>query len=228
MFKGLRISVLMLLMLVVAGCHRGETVTGNGSKETVMRTVDQFQNIDFSGDYDIILIGQMPQKVAVTTDSNILPFLTTNVKSNTLYVSSAPNVSLTSKEPPMFEIYLPSLKGVKISGSGKVNATKIDADTLAIEISGSGRFNVSGKANKVSITISGSGEVNAQDLLVNQADINVSGAGRVSVNAQKELNAKVSGSGLIEYYGAPGKVTQDIAGSGKVIGISSNAEKNPA
>ena len=214
------------LLLSQSACHRTEKVVGNGNKQTVVRNVEAFQNISLTGNYDVALVGNMPQHVALTTDSNVLNYLTTTVKNGTLEIAVQPNVNISSKEAPFVQINVPQLQNISIAGSGRINASKISANLLRIHIAGSGHFVVSGTANKVTIDTSGSSVVNAGDLLAKQADINLTGSGRVSIHANEQLNVKVSGTGLVEYYGSPSKVTQDITGTGRIIGISSNAQES--
>lgn len=226
MMKKLAAMALLVSFLLLAACHEQQTIKGNGSRETVARSIAPFDSIQLDGSYDVILVGQMPQQVALTADSNVQQYVTTTVKDKTLYIATAPKVHLVTQQSPMLEIFVPSLTGITVSGSGTVNATKISADKLSIQLSGTGRVYVAGAVNKMNVALAGAGEVNSQDLNAKEADINVSGSGRVSVNPSEQLKVKVSGSGLIEYYGAPSSVTQDISGSGKVIGISANAQKN--
>lgn len=220
--------VISLFLLALTACHRTEKVAGNGNKQSVARNVEAFQKVSLNGNYDVILIDNMPQYLALTADSNILNYLTTKVRNKTLELGIQPNVSLITKELPFVQINVPQLQEINIAGSGRINASKVTADTLIIHLSGKGHFNVSGTANKVVINADGSSEVNASDLVAKQVDINLSGSGRVSVHASDQLNVNVSGSGLVEYYGSPTKVSQNINGNGRIIGISSNAQENPS
>jgi hypothetical protein len=217
-----------VLLFALTGCHRTEKVVGNGNKQSVARNVEAFQKISLAGNYDVIIVGGMPQYVALTADSNVLNYLTTTVKNKTLEVGIQPNVSLSTKEAPFVQINVPQLQEITITGSGRINASKIVADTLTIRVSGSGHFNVSGTANKVVIEANGSSIVNTSDLVAKQVDINLNGSGRVSAHADEQLNVNLSGTGLVEYYGAPSKVSQNINGNGRIIGISSNAQENPS
>ncbi len=227
MLKRLSLFITLTVALLLTACHKNEqTIKGNGVRQTVARSVPTFQNIVVNGNYDVVLIGQMPQQVQLTEDSNLLAYVTTTVKDNTLYIDTAKDVSISTQQPPMLQIYLPTLKKLVVNGAGQVNATKITADSLDVEVNGSGRFNLSGNVNKFNTVIKGAGEVNAQDLISKQANVDVNGSGRVSVNAVKSLSIKVSGSGSVEYFGTPGDVSQSISGSGRVIGISGNAQKN--
>lgn len=227
MLKRLSFLVTLVVVLCLSACHKNEeTIKGNGVKQTVARSVQTFQNIVVNGNYDVVLIGQMPQQVQLTADSNLLAYVTTTVKDNTLYIDTAKNIAISTQQPPMLQIFLPDLQKLTINGSGQVNANKIAVDNLTIELKGAGGFNLSGNANKFKAVIDGAGEVNAQDLISKQADVQVNGAGRASVNALNNLSIKVSGSGSVEYFGTPGNVSQSISGSGRVIGISGNAQKN--
>ncbi len=226
-----KISVMLLILATLCAltaCHRTQTVKGNGVRQTVNRDVEQFQSIQVNGNFDVVVVGQMPHTLALTADTNVQPFISTTVKNGTLIIEIEKNHQISTEQPPLLQVNLTQLKSMEISGSGRISATKMTGNELALKSSGEGRFNVSGTTGILKISLSGSSEVNAQDLLAKRADIDVSGTARVSVSASQELNVKVSGTGLVEYYGAPSKVTQDISGNGRIIGISANAQKNPS
>jgi hypothetical protein len=225
LLKSLIIAAMALFLL--AACSKSpEKIKGDGNKQTVSRTLNDFQSLALAGRYDVVIVGGMPQQVTLTADSNVLNYIQTKVEGGVLKIDVSPDVMLVTKEPPLIQISVPSLKQISVAGMAKVNVVKMRADNLNVTLSGAANLNLSGTANKFTVAISGMSDVNAQDLVSRSADINVSGSGHVSVNASEELNVKVAGTGLIEYYGTPAKINQSISGTGRVIGISSNATKN--
>lgn len=219
--------VMVVSLFLLASCSKGpEKIKGDGNKQTVARNLSSFKSVALSGRYDVVIVGGMSQQVTLTADSNVLNYIQTKVEGGVLKVDVPSDVELVTKEPPLIQIAVPSLKQISIAGMAKVNVVKLNSDSLNVVLSGTGSLNLSGTVDKFSVAISGMSEVNAQDLVSRFADINVSGSGHVSVNASQELNVKVAGTGLIEYYGTPAKINQSISGTGRVIGISSNAAKN--
>jgi hypothetical protein len=230
---------------LVVGCHKTNTVTGNGVKQTDTRNLSSFQNIELAGNFQVVIVGQMAQRVALTTDSNLVSHYTTEVKNNTLYIGIEPNYDLKPQQTPVVEIAVPTLQSIVINGAAKINASQLVGDRLTITINGTGSGNISaqtksedikiagagnltltGETNQASLKVDGSGKINAQGLSAKDAQVKVTGAGYVSVTTRENLDVNVSGTGLVEYYGSPSKITQTISGVGKVIGISSNDAKS--
>lgn len=239
------LPIVLLTTLSLTACHRENTVTGNGSKQTTTRTVASFQNVELNGSFQVVIVGQMPQHLALTADSNLLPYYTTTVKDNTLIIDTAKDVNPKPTQAPVVEISVPNLQAININGAATLNATQLAGDKLAVTVRGTGKGNISattkeeyikvegsgnltlgGQTNKAALKVEGAGKINGQGLSANDVNVDVSGAGYVSVTARQSIDVKVEGTGLVEYYGNPSKITQSISGVGKVIGISSNEAKS--
>lgn len=122
-------------------------------------------------------------------------------------VSGSGNIDLTAKCKNI---------SVDVSGSGKVKINGAVAGKADFDISGSGKVEASGSAEIVKTDITGSGKVLASSLVTTRCDVEISGSGDVEINVQKELNAKISGSGTVLYKGDPARVNSDASGSGSV------------
>jgi hypothetical protein len=103
-----------------------------------------------------------------------------------------------------------------VSGSGRVKINGAIAGEAEFDISGSGKVEASGSAETVKTDITGSGKVLAASLVTNRCDVEISGSGDIEIHVQKELNAKISGSGTVLYKGNPPRVNSDASGSGSV------------
>ena len=64
--------------------------------------------------------------------------------------------------------------------------------------------------------MAGSGDIKAIELVSENAKVNVSGSGDIKVNCTEFIEARVAGSGDIEYKGNPKKVDTKVAGSGTI------------
>ncbi len=107
------------------------------------------------------------------------------------------------------------MRELDVSGSGTIDATKLDGDALSTSISGSGTGNLAGRVDDLTISISGSGSFDGAELKAKRAKVIVSGSGDVTVNASDELDAKVSGVGTIWYIGSP-KLISNVSGVGPI------------
>ena len=209
------------------------TMVGNGNLESTERSVSSFEKVHVSGCAEVSFHASQEYRIVVTTDSNLIEKVETNVRSNTLNIGTkSGNFSFTKF---LVDVYCPTLTGVsisgsgefksndvitvskfesEISGSGKIEGT-IECEKLYAGISGSGKIIVSGNGRDSNIKIAGSGKFNGTNFIMNDAAINISGSGSANVYVTDNLKARISGSGKINYRGDP-KMDSSISGSGVI------------
>ena len=210
----LRFAVLLAL-LAVAGCNGDDsgTIKGSGISKTESRPVEKFTAIEL--DVGRLTVEQSgTESLTVTADDNLLALFTTEVKGGTLHLSVAKGKNF-SGTGPVFAVTAATLRSLGINGSGGIQASKLDGDTLSVSIAGSGSAKLAGRAAELKLSISGSGSVDAAQLQARRAKADISGSGSLTINASDELDASVSGSGTIWYIGSP-KVKSDVSGSGSI------------
>ena len=98
----------------------------------------------------------------------------------------------------------------RISGSGEIDS-EIVCKNFSSSVSGSGYIKLTGSAADMDITVSGSGNLMLSEFQTNNADLDISGSGLIHVWVLDRLNARVSGSGRVQYRGNP---IVDFSGSG--------------
>jgi Putative auto-transporter adhesin, head GIN domain len=103
-----------------------------------------------------------------------------------------------------------------VSGSGKVYVSASIKERADLGVSGSGKIQMQGNVRDVKAGISGSGRINAGELLAEKCDVRISGSGDLEVNVKEELEATISGSGSVTYFGEPKRVNTHSSGSGHV------------
>lgn len=104
---------------------------------------------------------------------------------------------------------------VEIHGSGDITL-ETKADQLKLEIHGSGDIEVSGKSNDVSAQIHGSGDIQGYELQTDVLRAAIHGSGEIEMTVKDEIDAKVYGSGNVQYKGNPARETVKTSGSGEV------------
>jgi Putative auto-transporter adhesin, head GIN domain len=192
----------------------GSTINGSGTLKTEVRPVDKFTAIRLSNGGKLIVERTGSESLTITADDNLVDLFTSEVRDGTLYLSVAKGKSL-SGQLPVYKITVGGLRELDVSGSGSVDATKLEGESLSVAISGSGTANFAGRVDGLTASVSGSGSFNAADLKAKHAKVAVSGSGDLIVNASETLDARVSGSGSIRYIGAP-KLTSNVSGSGTI------------
>ena len=213
------VAVLVLATIVVVLLGRGglsaSGVRGSGVAATQSRVLPRFSRLDLAGSTNVTVVAGGRQSVVVRADSNLIRNVTTHVVAGTLVIGTTG--SFTTRAPMNVQVSVPSLAAVKLSGSGQISVSRIEAARLTVTLPGSGVLYASGTASQLDVTLGGSGLAQLSKLIARDAHAAVTGSGLIRVTATAKLNATVSGSGAVIYGGNPPQVTRNVTGSGAVI-----------
>jgi hypothetical protein len=105
---------------------------------------------------------------------------------------------------------------LELSGSGSIRGT-VDTYSADIQVDGSGIIRLDGSAHHADMDITGSGSILGKEFYTDNTNIEITGSGNAEVYATDLLEARVTGSGIVYYYGNPANVVKQISGSGNVI-----------
>jgi hypothetical protein len=203
----------VLLAVPTASCGLF-MVQGSGNVITEEREVEPFHGIELAGTGTVIVDITGTESLTVEADDNILPELQTTVSNGTLILEPGRSVDPTGDI--VYTVTAATLDSVAISGSGEIVVTGADSSEFAVDISGSGRVEAAGNVETgLDVGISGSGEFDGENLVASEGRVEVSGSGTAVVNVTDHLSLSLSGSGEIEYIGAPA-VEVDKTGSGTI------------
>lgn len=247
-------EVLSLLVLVILFLSACQVVRGSRNLVTESREVSGFDSIVLTEYGDVILTQDGQESLTIETDDNIMQYVTSEVRDNTLYlgvqelfwirasrlvytisvddvvsmaVSGSGNIIAADIETDSLEVDISGSGNVHIgdlvadefvagiSGSGDIRINDLAAEEFVVKVSGSGSTEIAGEVLRQQIGISGSGEHDGRDLRSQVASVKISGSGNATVWAVDSLDARVRGSGSIDYYGNP-KVEFNGSGSGNV------------
>jgi len=202
------------------------------------REVAGFDSVKLEGSGVLIITQGEVDGLEIETDARLL----SKIKSE--FVDGRLTVGFRSWLDYLFEMSHPTItyhinmrevRGVNISGSGKLKTGMVNTDRLSlrisgagemqleeihtgileIKISGSGKVNARGAAPDYEVRISGAGEVNTAEVDTQTARVRISGSGNVQVKVSETLDVHISGSGDVRYSGDP-KLSQSISGSGSI------------
>lgn len=110
----------------------------------------------------------------------------------------------------------PSVTAFEIIGSSDVSIRDYNHPTLALTVSGSGDVEVEGQTRSLAVEITGSGDIDADRLAVTDAAIDITGSGDVRVGPTGEVKVDLSGSGDVDLTRRPGRLAQQVSGTGDV------------
>lgn len=228
------ILLLTMTALAITACA-GRIIRGSGDVISETRRVSGFEKIVLHGSGDVIVTQGEGETLSIETDDNVMEYVEAEVRGSTLELGFKEGARLIDPTRLIFHVGVDVLTDLDISGSGDVEADRIESERLQLEVSGSGDIQISDlKADAVHANISGSGEIDlsgdapsqevrisgsgkylAGDLCGETVDVVVSGSGDARVCATETLDVDVSGSGNIGYYGRP-TVNMSGSGSGRV------------
>lgn len=192
-----------------------DTITGNGRIATVQRNPGNFSAITISIPGTIEIVNKLTPGIEITADENIIPLIKTEISGSTLSVSSF-GTSFHSSQVRI-KISATMVDRVENFGSANVSVVLIDTPAFIFTLAGSGNTSLSGTTQSNTVNVTGSGNVSASLLHSSQAIVRISGSGNASIFASQVLDATISGSGNIFYYGNPPTIRRSITGSGNII-----------
>jgi hypothetical protein len=230
----MRTFIVSAMLMAVALGASADIVIGNGKVETESRNLPAFRSILFSGS-GTLRVHKGGRKVEITSDSNILPYIITEVSGGELRIGFAPDLTIRKPSKLSFDVTLPELSGLRLSGSGEAYVDAFSGDSFTAELSGSGGIKADLDYGKVSLRSSGSGGFDAAvkarefrfrcsgsggaviDGRADSADIELSGSGEVGARdfAVGEASLRMSGSGRVEIR-ASKSLKVEVSGSGEV------------
>lgn len=207
-------ALLCACVVTVGNSSCRYTEYGSGIEAVEARGVAEFSRIAVGGAANVVASTGPESSVILRWDDNLLPFVNTEVRGDTLHVKMMGG-SYSSESGLEVEIVTQHLEGVSISGAADAVVSGVDADHFDANVSGAGDLQVTGRADSVEAHVSGAGELDLSGLTVRAGDVHVSGAGDVEINARETLSASVSGAGDVHYAGDP-KVSMSVSGAGSV------------
>lgn len=226
---------------LLCSCHTNK-VHGDGNIVSQEISIKDYIGLHIGGEnIDLTYIqSNDPPHLKIETDRNIMDILKAEVNDNVLVIR--PRKKHTWINPTRFVVTTNStaLRDIKMAGGGKCNLGKgltndrlgislagggtIKADSITVnrlkcEIAGSGKINLSGKAENMDIKSAGSCRIKAFDLQTDNLTCKTAGSCEIEITANKEISAKIAGSGEIRYKGSPNIRGKSIVGSGSITQV---------
>ncbi|HUI99824.1 MAG TPA: head GIN domain-containing protein [Usitatibacter sp.] len=227
--------VLLSFVLCDAQALAKEVVRGSGRAATEERGVSGFHAIAVSVPGRVTAIQGASEGATLTADDNVLPKIVTVVDAGVLRIRFPHGVDVRPRTPiantvhgrslDSFEtagavtVEVPRLEGkrldARLAGSGRIVLPELRLGTLSIRSSGHAHGLAIGRVDRFELGMAGSGEMNAARLDAASASVHIAGSATAVVWVRERLEAGITGSGSVRYFGDPG-VRSRVAGSGRV------------
>jgi len=226
---------LIIALIVLASFSAGALGIGETGE---VRDVRGFDSVSFGTSGEVIVVQGDQEVLEIVARAGDLPNIVTEVRGGTLYIGrKGPSFSF---RPPLFRLTMKTVAGLETRSSGKITANglsagalriqisssggisvySLEADSLDVQISSSGSFDVSGRVERQDVRLSSSGSYLARNLESRTAKVNVSSSGSAILRVSESLEANVTSSGSVRYYGNPPSVNGNVTSSGRLIRLS--------
>ena len=201
-----------------------DAIVGNGTITSESRDVAAFDTVVLAGEGNAGVVIGGEHAVSVRTDENLVSLITTEVRDSTLFLDTDPTVTdIDPTESVTYEITVPALVGLEITGAGTITADGIVADRLDLALLGAGTIRVSGlEASRLFVDARAAGSVEltgrvttqdvelggtvayrAGELESTRADIESESSSTATVWVTDDLSVVLTGVGDLAYYGSP-------------------------
>ena len=209
--KKLTIAVLPGLLLI-AGCHVGGIV-GNGHIVTDSRPVSDFSEIDANGGFRIEWHNG-PPSLSITTDQNLLQYITSENQEHRLRLHSQGNLWPTHH----IKVVISSTQrsGAKLTGAADLSADQLSGPSFAVESTGAAKVHLDGKVDDLVTDMTGASKLEADSLQTRTAEVSSTGASRAELAVSDSLKVSITGAGKVTYSGNPANVEKHVSGAGAI------------
>ena len=227
-------SMLVVLMFLLVTGIQAQTVTPSKKYITKeLNNVSNFSSIRVLGSPDVeyrqsngskttVSIYGSDNLVDLLEVSTVNGVLQVNIKKGVKILSGERRLKVIASSPSLnqvdikgsADVYLKgTIKGndlnLNIAGSGDVEAENLQYANIFALVKGSGDIDLKNvKATTVMSEVNGSGDISAEKLAATNVVATVAGSGDIVCYASRQLDARVSGSGDIEYKGSPSVVNK--------------------
>lgn len=243
--KKIKAALAVLAILTLTGCDfSGGCVQGYGPVSYQTREWDNFTGVSFGDDFEVRVTMADTFGIEVQAQENLHQMIEIYVSGTTLVIQTEGNSCISSIAPIIVYVSLPVLDEIRNSGSGRISADRAETTEFECYNSGSGLISIDSVfAKLISLGNSGSGELYIaasypDDIQMSQTgsglldagfiftplevSINHSASGKVygTVLDGLEVDAKLSGSGLIGLEGNAESADLSLSASGKVDALN--------
>lgn len=208
-----------------------------GAPSRTFRETD-FERVDLSGAYHARIRQGSTFRVVARGNEDDLNDVRVRTNGTTLEIEPRHSVrwfQWRTHHPVVFDIELPTLAGLEVSGAAHADVSgfrgadididqsgaswlrmAVDGSQVKLDVSGASHTLLTGSTPKLTAELSGACELRGRSLKAVDASIDASGACRASVHVSHDLSADASGASHITYYGHPTDATTNSNGAGSV------------
>lgn len=220
------LSIALAATLVSVACSSdsspsgSNTVIGSGVLASESRAVQGFAGVSVSGvgRLDAELTGA--ESLIITAEDNLLQFLVSQVRGNTLHLGPVPSPNLQGTREILYELTAIELRELALSNATQASVSGLDNVVFAVDASGAWNATAAGQTDRQELTLSGAGNYSAGNLASRITTVNISGSVNLVVRVSQRLEGEISGASRLDYFGDP-ELVLSITGTATVRRLGS-------
>ena len=239
MKKKLLGAVLLAAGTWLAGCGRQETpiITGEGAPISRIFEVEDFNGIEAGGSFDVTFSIAPETSVELQMPENLMDLHEVRVRNGQLQVRTPSGTGIQwGGTRPQLVVFAPDLDHVNLSGGAsfwgrdliqgeslEVNASglasldlDVDVVSLNVNASGTAQIGLRGTAQNSDFNVSGIAVVSGRELSTGEAVIQGSGSSLVEILVLDLLDANLSGTSQVSYWGNPLEQRSRLSGTATI------------
>ncbi|MEP6902816.1 MAG: head GIN domain-containing protein [Actinomycetota bacterium] len=200
----------------ISACNAAKSDDKKSSEKYASETRNEFgfREVKAGNAVNLIISVQKEFSITVEGEEGLLKDVKTEVKGETLVISTSGKISPTNKV--RLKISMPELLNLELWGASEATVTDIKNDSLKLQAGGTSKIKIDGETKSLEATANGASTIDAENLKTENSEANTAGASEIMVSVSNELNAKALGASTIYYVGEPKNVKQNVIGTSEI------------
>lgn len=208
MFK-LRIPVLLIVAVLMAGCGLVSPLTGSGNVVTQEEAITGFEKLDVSHGFLVDISQGDTFSVIIRVDDNLVEHLQVVKEGSTLKIGLKPGRIYRLEDATLeADVTMPELTVADLAGGSHLGGD-VETGDVTFNLSGGSHVTVSGSAEDITVDASSGSHAKLADLAVVNANVEARGGSHATVNPSGRLDAVARGGSHVKYLGSPSLGTTD-------------------
>ena len=213
-------ALLMAGMVAFVGACSGELpgsmVVGSGDPTSETREVPAFTELEVGGGVGVDIVPGSATSIVVTAQPNLLPLTTTTVDGDRLKVATTKGY--TTLHGISVKVTTSELTAIELQGGASASGAGFEAQSLALNLSGGARLDLSGEATDLEVEASGGAVLQIGGLKLTTARVDLSGGVVATMSVSSSLTGTATGGVVVNLDERPATIDVETSGGAVVLG----------
>jgi hypothetical protein len=149
------------------------TIVGNGKIIDKQIPISEFDTLNISGKFDVIIGNGKPGTVSISGDENVIPAITITTINKVLNIETQHDISVH----PKIVISNENIQAINLNGKTELHAMNINAEKLTMAMNGKSIGYIQGNMKSLEFNLNGKSELHATLPQADHISVTVNGKG---------------------------------------------------